>query len=346
MEQPDSSTGLPLDPEVVAGGGGGVVGYGSRPPEREQAQPHAQQPAPAPQPPRRLPSRRRSSFSVVPLGSLDASRSGGAGAGAGGGTSSTAVIVATSRLGAGASGVAFSVNNLVDGRDYVLKRVRIDKAEAKTTEALYNEPRLHARLKHGNVISYQYSWVEREENGGSSGGGASALCILLERADAEFWQMLVQPDPVGIGSSAPDPAAVLGVDQRLRMAYELSSALAAIHGAGVVHRDLSPWVSDVVWCGVVWCAHVARPTDGLTNYHHHHHPPNTEHLHRRRRRQGGRLWTRREPPPVPKPHRQSPERAVLAWVHVLGRERAGLHLLGPRAGVGRLWARRYVRASI
>lgn len=238
---------LRIDTEGDAGGGGGVVGEQPSVGYGRDLDPAAGAAAVKPPPPRRLPSRRRSSFSVVPAaGSLDASRSGGGGAGAGGGgTSSTAVIVATSRLGAGASGVAFSVNNPVDGREYVLKRVRIDKA-GEDSQLYMNEPRLHARVKHGNVISYQYSWVEREEDGAAA---ASALCILLERADAELWQMLVQSDLVAMGSPAPDAAAMapLSVGQRLRMGYELSSALAAIHAAGVVHRDLSPWVSRMVW---------------------------------------------------------------------------------------------------
>lgn len=61
------------------------------------------------------------------------------------------------------TGTAFSVANPIDRRRYVMKRVPVNDRSMESR--LCNEPRLHGRLRHRHIVSYHYSWMEREEGG-------------------------------------------------------------------------------------------------------------------------------------------------------------------------------------
>ena len=111
--------------------------------------------------------------------------------------------------------MAYGVANPVDRKRYALKRVKI------TNEGILNEARIHSNLNHPSVVKYCYSWLESSSD--------PCCCLLLEKCQSEMW------DAFENGTPALTPVI------RERWTLQLTSALAHIHAARVIHRDLNPW---------------------------------------------------------------------------------------------------------
>ena len=133
-------------------------------------------------------------------------------------------LVCEQQIGEGTSGNVFAVKNAVDGCRYALKRVELANVPRTLTQALA-ECRLHSRLEHvSSIANYQYAWVEKNEQTGAP----ERVCMLLERLDGELYDALVQERPPSL-------------DEQIAWGQKLLEALAVVHNAGVVPRDISPW---------------------------------------------------------------------------------------------------------
>eukprot|EP00966_Prymnesium_polylepis_P217477 5033453-Prymnesium_polylepis.1 len=124
-------------------------------------------------------------------------------------------------LGEGTSGSVWAVASSVDGNNYAVKRITLAEVP-QTLEQALSECRLHSRLVCPSVAGYQYSWIENDEE-----SKPRQLCILLERLDGELYDALLSQPP--------------SHTERHAWSLQMLEAVAAVHKAGIVHRDISPW---------------------------------------------------------------------------------------------------------
>lgn len=114
-------------------------------------------------------------------------------------------------LGRGGSGVVFAARRLSDGADVAIKIVT---GLARTLEA---EARRAAHVRHPGVLPVLEV--------GSSGDAVWLVMPLVEGRDLQF---LI------------DDRGSLPVEQAVNLMTQISSAVAAVHAAGLVHCDLKP----------------------------------------------------------------------------------------------------------
>lgn len=122
----------------------------------------------------------------------------------------------TERLGAGSMGEVWRATDLELGRDVALKRA-LDATNADDGERLRREARAAAGVHHPNVVTL-FDVVE------DSGHRWLVLEFVAARSLAELL--------ADRGALPADEVAAIGAS--------LATALAAVHAAGVVHRDVKP----------------------------------------------------------------------------------------------------------
>jgi serine/threonine protein kinase len=120
------------------------------------------------------------------------------------------------RLGVGSMGEVWRATDTELGRDVALKRA-LDATSADDAERLRREARAAAGVHHPNVVTL----FDVVEHGGQR-------WLVMEFVPARSLADLVAAD----GPLPPVEVAALGAS--------LASALAAVHAAGVVHRDVKP----------------------------------------------------------------------------------------------------------
>ena len=120
------------------------------------------------------------------------------------------------RIGSGSFGDVYRARDPRLDRDVALKLLRPDRLPREETEII-EEARLMARVRHPNVVTIY---------------GA-------ERVDGRtgIWMELLAPRTLAEEITAHGP---LPVSLALQTALEVARALVAIHGAGLLHRDVKP----------------------------------------------------------------------------------------------------------
>jgi len=78
------------------------------------------------------------------------------------------------KLGSGAYSSVYSVKRIADGKEYALKKVRMDVLSEKEQQNAINEVRILASIEHPNVICYKDVFVDKLSN---------SLCIVMEYAN-------------------------------------------------------------------------------------------------------------------------------------------------------------------
>jgi NIMA (never in mitosis gene a)-related kinase len=124
-------------------------------------------------------------------------------------------------LGKGKFATVFRATRRADGLDVALKRVSVDRMDAKARNKALKEVRLVAALNHPNVVQYHDSFLEGEE-----------LVMVLEWAPAGDLKRQIRK------------AQERGVhfDERTVWKYfaQVADALAHMHERRIMHRDLKP----------------------------------------------------------------------------------------------------------
>ena len=86
-------------------------------------------------------------------------------------------------LGAGAYSSVYHVKRKSDGKNYALKKVRLDFLSEKERTNAINEVRILASIKDPNVVSYKEVFVDKNYN---------SLCIVMEYANyGDLYQKIV-----------------------------------------------------------------------------------------------------------------------------------------------------------
>ena len=86
-------------------------------------------------------------------------------------------------LGAGAYSSVYHVKRKSDGKNYALKKVRLDFLSEKERTNAINEVRILASIKDPNVVSYKEVFVDKNYN---------SLCIVMEFANyGDLYQKIV-----------------------------------------------------------------------------------------------------------------------------------------------------------
>jgi hypothetical protein len=118
-------------------------------------------------------------------------------------------------LGAGAYGRVYKAWDTTLEREVALKIIRLHRSDPATTAAVLREGQMLARIRHRNVVTVH---------------GAQRIAD-----DVGLWMELVRGRPLARmiredGPMGAEEAAVVGVS--------LCDALTAVHGAGLIHRDV------------------------------------------------------------------------------------------------------------
>ncbi len=116
-------------------------------------------------------------------------------------------------IGSGGFGRVFRARDPALAREIALKIIRVPEAEAAST--ILREGQLLARLRHRNIVTVYGAQQRSDEIG-----------LLMELVRGRSLADIVERD----GPLGSDEAAVVGSN--------LCQALAAVHGAGLVHRDV------------------------------------------------------------------------------------------------------------
>ncbi len=122
-------------------------------------------------------------------------------------------------LGAGGMAAVFLAHDLKHDREVAIKVLRQELAESISGDRFVREIAITARLNHPNIL---------------------ALLDSGETPDREFVYYVM---PVATGESLRDRLdreGALPMNEAIRLACELTEALAHAHGHGVVHRDIKP----------------------------------------------------------------------------------------------------------
>jgi serine/threonine protein kinase/serine/threonine protein phosphatase PrpC len=118
-------------------------------------------------------------------------------------------------LGAGGMGEVYRAVHASLGRVVAIKVLSATGQTASLLERFRNEARIQSTLHHPNVVSL-YDFLEL--------GGRP--CIVMEYVDGQTLDDRIHRE------------GALAIDEALRLFQEIASAVAYLHGRGIVHRDL------------------------------------------------------------------------------------------------------------
>src|SRR5437762_7653657 len=124
-------------------------------------------------------------------------------------------LAITSRVASGAFGRIYRAHDPQLNRDVALKLLRGDIAMFRPVERLLAEARTLAQVRHPNVVSV-YGADVRDGRAG-------------------LWMELVQGQTLDVWLGAHGP---MGAGEATTIGIDLCRALAAVHGAGLVHGDV------------------------------------------------------------------------------------------------------------
>lgn len=126
-------------------------------------------------------------------------------------------------LGEGTSGKAFRIDNEHDGHTYCLKVVPVAAGADMERACAKNEAQIHSSLNHAGIVRYCYAWSVPTKDAGLT------CYTMMELCEQDLWSRL---------EAASAEATPIPPSTRMRWACQLAGALAHIHAAGVLHRDL------------------------------------------------------------------------------------------------------------
>ncbi|MCA9671189.1 MAG: serine/threonine protein kinase [Myxococcales bacterium] len=125
-----------------------------------------------------------------------------------------------SQIGKGAMGTVYDARHAVLGRRLAVKVLHHSCSKASVRERFFHEARAAASISHEHIVQVL--------DFGLLDGRRAEPYIVMEYLDGETLDQFIQ-------RSAP-----LDPDDAVEIAIQVLSALAAVHGAGVVHRDVKP----------------------------------------------------------------------------------------------------------
>ena len=108
-----------------------------------------------------------------------------------------------------------------DGKDYALKKVRLDFLSEKEKTNAINEVRILASIRDPNVVSYKEVFVDKNY---------SSLCIVMEFANnGDLYQKIVQHQKEQI---------IFAETEIWRMLIQIVAGLKSLHDMKIMHRDI------------------------------------------------------------------------------------------------------------
>jgi serine/threonine-protein kinase len=118
-------------------------------------------------------------------------------------------------LGAGAYGYVYRTWDATLAREVALKIIRTERSDPMTAAAVLREGQMLARVRHPNIVTIFGAQQIGREFG--------------------FWMELIHGRPLTQMIREGGP---LGADEAMLIGITLCDALAAVHGAGLLHRDV------------------------------------------------------------------------------------------------------------
>lgn len=134
------------------------------------------------------------------------------------------------KIGEGSFGQALLVKGKKDGRNYVIKEIKISKMDKRGKEEARKEVRVLSQMKHPNIVSYQESF---EENG--------SLHIVMDYCDGGDLFKRINNQRGNLFSE----------DQILDWFVQLCLALKHVHDRKILHRDIKSQNVFLMKTGVI-----------------------------------------------------------------------------------------------
>ncbi|XP_037021298.2 interferon-induced, double-stranded RNA-activated protein kinase isoform X2 [Artibeus jamaicensis] len=130
-------------------------------------------------------------------------------------------------IGKGGYGHVFKAKHRIDGKTYVIKRVKYDTKNKETVE---REVTVLAALDHPNIVRYSSCWDGPDDAGESQRDSSKCLFIQMEFCDKGTLEQWI------------DDRREKGTDKDLSLELfeQIVEGVNYIHSKGLIHRDLKP----------------------------------------------------------------------------------------------------------
>ena len=133
------------------------------------------------------------------------------------------------KLGSGAYSSVYNVKRIVDGKEYALKKVRLDVLSEKEQENAINEVRILASIDHPNVVQYKDVFVDKPSN---------SLCIVMEFVNnGDLYQKIVDHQ---------EDQYLFKEQEVWKLLIQVISGLKALHEIKIMHRDIKVIISSFI----------------------------------------------------------------------------------------------------